>query len=290
MKPNKRRWLLLIGGVCLLLCFATVCGALLAWRGDWRYRIGLNFRRYEDPALTAGVPSGELCERSLEELFSDPRVAVTSDLLLIGPSHPIPGEFSPALTDEGGIPMAEEVLRAFREMNGYVQAETGEKLFVRSAWRSAEEQQKEWEAGGSKKLASEPGYSEHQTGLALDVCTAGYGGMAFLKTSAGRLVNDTCWKFGFIVRYPQGKQNETGAVYEPWHLRYVGTPHAEIIMNAGITLESYAELFVPDTWYRSGEYFILRTASPSVCVPPQFASCVASPDNLGYWILTFKLS
>lgn len=282
---HRYKWLLC--AVCLLLCVAIAGGALLAYRGDWRYRLGLRFRHYSAPELTVQPPTDGQLELPLEDLLSDPRVTVTSDLLLINGDNAIPEGFAPVLTEDGGIPMAEAALIAFRQMNLAVQAETGTRLYVRSAWRSAEEQQKEWEQGGAQKIASKPGHSEHETGMALDVCVAGYGGMAFLKTAAGRMTNDTCGNYGFIIRYPDGKQSETGAVYEPWHLRYVGAPHASIIMNSGITLEKYLELLIPDTWYQSGDYSILRTAANSIPVPAEFTSCIASQDNLGYWIFTF---
>lgn len=183
--------------------------------------------------------------------------------------------------------MSPMTLFAFRQMNAAVEAETGTRLFVRSAWRSTEEQRQEWLTGG-EKLAARPGYSEHETGLALDICVTGYGGMSFLKTAAGRYVNDFCGEFGFIIRYPYGGQAETGMEYEPWHIRYVGLPHSSIIMNSGITLEGYLSLLKPETWYRSGMYDILRTDGQNFSVPQNFQACTVSQDNLGYWVLTFQ--
>ncbi|RYD01409.1 hypothetical protein N752_30920 [Desulforamulus aquiferis] len=50
-----------------------------------------------------------------------------------------------------------------------------------------------------------------------------------------------CAEYGFIIRYPKGKEDVTGVPFEPWHYRYVGTPHAKEIMDKGITLEEYLE-------------------------------------------------
>lgn len=86
-------------------------------------------------------------------------------------------------------------------------------------------------------FSAKPGFSEHQTGLTFD-----------LKDSNGQLVEDpitsqwikeNCAKYGFIVRYPEGKEDITGYIYEPWHLRYVGEEVANQIMNNNTTLEQY---------------------------------------------------
>ena len=284
---KRRRRILLVSALCVLLGFLAAAGTLFAVRGDWRYLAALRFRRYPAAMLTAQQPEA-LTPVPLADFLQDSRVTVTSDLLLINGDHGIPEGFSPVLEGEGGIPMSPAALSAFRQMNRAAETETGTRLYVRSAWRSAEEQRQEWLAGG-EKIAAQPGYSEHETGLALDVCVAGYGGMSFLKTKAGRYVNDFCGEFGFVVRYPYGGQAETGVDYEPWHVRYVGLPHSSIIMNSGITLEGYMNLLEPETWYQSGAYYILRTAGQSLAVPQQFEACTASQDNLGYWVLTFRM-
>lgn len=82
------------------------------------------------------------------------------------------------------------------------------------------------------------GHSEHQSGLAFDVNIVGD---AFIGTPEAVWLNDNCYKYGFILRYPQGKTNETGYKYEPWHFRYVGVELAEKLYNGGdwITMEDY---------------------------------------------------
>lgn len=284
---SRRLWL--IGALCLLLCVLIAGGTLLALRGDWRYRIALRFRRYPSPELTAQQPQGGLTEYTQEAFLADSRVTVTTDLMLINGSHPVPEGYSPDLTDEGGCPMLPSVLEAFRQMNDAVRERTGTRLYVLSGWRSAGEQEQEWLESG-EKLAAKPGYSEHQTGMALDVCVMGYGGMSFLKTEAGRNVNDRCGDYGFIIRYPDGREDETGMSYEPWHLRYVGAPHSDIIMRSNLTLEAYLECLIPDTLFRSGEYYILRTAGQTLSAPTGFVSCTVSEDNCGYRIYTFRMA
>ena len=92
-------------------------------------------------------------------------------------------------------------------------------------------------------LAARPGYSEHQTGLAMDIGNAS-GVCAlqacFANTPAGQWAAAHGWEYGFIIRYPAGAQATTGYTYEPWHLRYVGRPIAEDMKSMGITtLEDY---------------------------------------------------
>lgn len=85
-------------------------------------------------------------------------------------------------------------------------------------------------------FSAHPGCSEHQTGLAFDV---GNIDDNFGDTEEGIWLKENCAKFGFIIRYPQGKESVTGYKYEPWHIRYVGVEHATSITQQGITLEEY---------------------------------------------------
>ena len=89
--------------------------------------------------------------------------------------------------------------------------------------------------------SARPGHSEHQTGLAFD---ANYAGSSFDNTPEAKWINDNCYKYGFIVRYPNGKTDKTGFKYESWHLRYVGNELAEKLYNNGswIYLEEYFNL------------------------------------------------
>jgi D-alanyl-D-alanine carboxypeptidase len=90
-----------------------------------------------------------------------------------------------------------------------------------------------------------PGTSEHETGLAIDV-TGGNGKCAaeecFEGTPEAIWLQDHVAEYGFIIRYPKGKDSITGYKYEPWHLRYVGKAIAKEIMSRGITLEEYTNV------------------------------------------------
>ncbi len=90
--------------------------------------------------------------------------------------------------------------------------------------------------------SARPGTSEHQTGLCVDFITDTMGGKLttqFEKEPAFAWLKDNAYKFGFILRYPKGKEDVTGYTYEPWHYRFVGREAATDIHFSGLTLEEY---------------------------------------------------
>jgi len=97
------------------------------------------------------------------------------------------------------------------------------------------------------KFSAKPGYSEHQTGLAVDVSspTVGYALTGdFDETPEWKWLSENAERFGFILRYPEGKTEITGYMYEAWHFRYVGPEVAKIISDEDITLEEYIEQYL----------------------------------------------
>ena len=93
----------------------------------------------------------------------------------------------------------------------------------------------------AKTVVAYPGTSEHQLGLALDLVDARHVKLdeSQENTAAYKWLYEHCHEYGFIVRYPNGKTDITGIIYEPWHFRYVGVEAATYIMENGITLEEY---------------------------------------------------
>lgn len=123
---------------------------------------------------------------------------------------------------------------------------------IESGYRSKELQQSIWdefiiEKGleYTEKYVAKPGYSEHQTGLALDICLE-ENGVYYCDTELighdiVKYIEKTAPYFGFILRYPKGKEEITGYNYEPWHIRYVGVKLAKEITSNNLTLEEYHE-------------------------------------------------
>ena len=121
----------------------------------------------------------------------------------------------------------------------------GINLYALSGYRSYKTQKNTYEERVKRQgeeladsFVAKPGYSEHNTGLSMDITNKDFS-TSFETTAEGIWLKDNCYKFGFIIRYPKGKEDITGYSYEPWHIRYVGKEVAEIITTQGITLEEY---------------------------------------------------
>jgi len=89
--------------------------------------------------------------------------------------------------------------------------------------------------------SAKPGHSEHQTGLAVDVEGSNKDYNEFEKSIEFNWMQENAFRYGFILRYPKGKEHITGFKYEPWHYRYVGITHATNIYNNNLTLEEYKD-------------------------------------------------
>ena len=129
------------------------------------------------------------------------------------------------------------------------EAEQGYELLARSGYRSYATQVslyqmnvREHGEDYASRFSAQPGTSEHQSGLAMDVSSPVVNYQLvqeFGETDEGIWLADNAHRFGFIIRYMQGKEEITGYSYEPWHLRYLGTELATEIYSHGLTLEEY---------------------------------------------------
>ncbi|PLR82780.1 MULTISPECIES: M15 family metallopeptidase [Bacillus] len=125
----------------------------------------------------------------------------------------------------------------------------GLKLYAVSGYRSYARQKELFDAEVSrvgeqnaKQVVAVPGNSEHQTGLAMDISSQSAGlGLTeqFGETPEGKWLAENAHRFGFILRYPKGKEAITGYQYEPWHFRFVGERDAAVIYEKKLTLEEY---------------------------------------------------
>lgn len=118
-------------------------------------------------------------------------------------------------------------------------------LWAQSGYRSYDYQKELYEnyvsrkgKAAADKSSARPGHSEHQSGLAFDLNTIT---TSFKDTAEGKWVANNAYLYGYIIRYPENKTNETGYIFEPWHIRYVGKELAKALYNGGdwITMESY---------------------------------------------------
>ena len=284
----KRKKLLAILCISLSVVFLLASVGVLIYRADWGFRLWNAVRIYPKPDWEElSISNTESI--SLEALASEE--GESNDLLLlINSMYALPSGYLPMLAEYNGTLMHPQMINDYIALRDAVQEKTGERIYVSSDFRTSEEQAEILE-NSEEGIAAQVGYSEHEAGLALDVYVKGYGGKSFIKSRAGREIARVCGKYGFIIRYPDGKQEITGTPYEPWHLRYVGKPHAEIIMRCGLTLEEYLELLKPNTWFDTGDYLIGRFEPQKLGLPDiEIEDWMLSPDNTGTYIVTVQKS
>lgn len=155
-------------------------------------------------------------------------------ILVINKTYGVPETYDPGLYDE--------VAAAFEEMRADAAAD-GMNLYIGSSYRDYAYQVEiynnyadlyGWEQADT--FSARPGYSEHQSGFVIDCNTIDD---AFGETPEAAWLAEHCEQYGFIVRYPEGKEDITGYKYEPWHIRYVGSDVAQEIKALGVCLEEY---------------------------------------------------
>ncbi|HOW23721.1 MAG TPA: M15 family metallopeptidase [Sedimentibacter sp.] len=127
--------------------------------------------------------------------------------------------------------------------------EEGYELHARSGYRSYYTQAslyasyvENYGKDAADKYSAKPGQSEHQTGLSMDITCEAVNfklDTTFGDTEEGKWVAENAHRYGFIIRYPKGKEEITGYAYEPWHIRYLGVDLAEKVYESGLTLEEY---------------------------------------------------
>ena len=179
-------------------------------------------------------------------------------LQLVSRDAPLDADFTPEdMVKHGGTCLNSEARTAFVEMKAALEQAGISGLRLQSAYRAYDYQRaifdqrvKELVRTGltrddavykASQSIQHPGASEHQLGLAVDVSINGVLSQSFGETDAGKWLAGNCHHYGYIIRYPQDKVDVTGIIYEPWHLRYVGHPHASIMKRTGYTLEEYLE-------------------------------------------------
>lgn len=133
---------------------------------------------------------------------------------------------------------------AFIAMQQECKKQTGAHLMVNSAYRSYEDQKGTFKRN-DKRYVAHPGFSEHQTGLAIDATSLQHPEKwSFGKSKEGVWMRENCHKYGFILRYPEKQSHIMGYSYEPWHMRYVGVDVATQIHDEGITFDEYYAYYI----------------------------------------------
>ena len=177
--------------------------------------------------------------------------------ILVNKNHSLPEDYEPKDLIEPNVSTTKKLF--VREvlhddlMEMFKEAENdGAYLSISSGYRSYQYQKTLFNnyvardgIEAASRYSARPGQSEHQTGLALDIaaksgkCTLS---SCFKETNEGKWLNENAWKYGFILRYPEGKEEITGYMFEPWHFRYVGKKEAKKIFESGLTVEEYYDV------------------------------------------------
>lgn len=152
----------------------------------------------------------------------------------------------------GSQKVREAAYDAYVSMHEAAQAEANIYLMVNSSYRNYKDQQRVYNnyktnhgEAYADNIAARPGYSEHQTGLALDIFSIASPSQATFKDSESyKWLLDNSYKYGFILRYPDGKENITGYKFESWHYRYVGVELAKEIHDSGLTFDEYYAYYI----------------------------------------------
>lgn len=158
-------------------------------------------------------------------------------ILVVNKTYSLPSTYNPGMNSEA--------MAAFESMKKAA-ATDGINLFIVSGFRSYSYQAnlyKNYVARSGQaeadRFSARPGHSEHQTGLAMDLNSAS---SSFAGTKEAIWLANNSYRFGFIVRYPKGKESITGYMYEPWHMRYLGIENAAKVYASGLCLEEYLKI------------------------------------------------
>jgi len=182
------------------------------------------------------------------------KLKIIDGILIVNKTYPLPEDYTPTDTyeevkdfDYCATCINKEAYKSYEKMRNDASS-IGLNIWIQSGYRSYKFQKELYEnyvkedgKDAADTYSARPGHSEHQTGLAFDLNTITDD---FQYTDEGIWINNNCYKYGFILRYPKDKEEITGYKYESWHLRYVGVELATKLYNNGdwITLEEHFNL------------------------------------------------
>ncbi len=278
--------LVVVAAVILLLGWFCVTNAA-----------GLLAANPEQPALSGQNPPSAAPVHSVPLPVSD--VHDTGFLRLINQEHPLGTEpdatglqraYPTLEVSSEDILLDEAAILATAKLAQAAQREQVGTLMVNSGYRSYSEQAQLYEEMLDKSYVQQPGNSEHHTGLAIDLVA--------LEDNSGedpslaeRWMASHSWRYGLLLRYPADKQEITQVAYEPWHFRYVGTPHAWYCWQNNLCLEEYIQLLRESGGYQTKledriYYVYPAEVQDGVLYVPEGLSYEVSSDGAGGYIIT----
>ncbi len=269
-KRRKRKQAIrrkILGFCAFTFLLGVLCGRIVFAKGDKDFvetlaeyaQKDINEEKDLEPDIEAGV-EGQGFSGNLLTAGEETQEEEAWKLTLVNKWNPVEEGYKPALAeiennyyfDARAVGYLQEMLADGRR--------AGLDFWVCSAYRTVEKQTElfedkvrrvTYETGLTGEAAREkagtevayPGTSEHNLGLAVDIVARDYQILdeKQARTDEAQWLKENCWKYGFILRYPTDKTEETGIIFEPWHYRYVGEKAAKEIMEQGICLEEYLD-------------------------------------------------
>lgn len=202
----------------------------------------------QEPTEEAGLPldmEQDILTPSSLAVLANKQYSLEEDY---APEDLVTVEVPTVLEDPEIKQMRKEAADALKDMFDAAEKD-GITLFARSGYRSYQTQVSLFQnyvsnhgEEAANKYSARPGQSEHQTGLAMDVTSESVNYQLteeFGNTPEGEWVRENAHRYGFIIRYPKGKEAITGYIFEPWHLRYLGGELAAEVHESGLTYEEY---------------------------------------------------
>lgn len=238
---------------------------------------------------------GDRLQKSVSELD------ITNELMLVNTDTALKDDNIPGIVDAFGvvplsvkdIQLNENALKQVKEMFRVAVEDGHGKFFVNSGFRTNKKQASLYNKAQDKSFVQKPGASEHQTGYAVDIAYAGLTNEMFEQSEQFDWLKKNAWKYGFILRYPKTKVDVTKISYEPWHYRYVGTPHAYYCYKNNLCLEEYMDFLLKTREYSvkigEDEYTVYYTEPQDGNIEvPAKGEYNVSRNNKGGYIVTVK--
>ena len=176
-------------------------------------------------------------------------ITYVDGIMIANKTYTLPASYDPGIRQEAADALAQMQSAA---------AADGVSLFVVSGYRSYYTQESVYAGWVSRDgvekadtYSSRAGHSDHQTGFTFDLNSLE---QSFAYTREGTWLAEHCAEYGFIIRYPEGKEAYTGYIYEPWHVRWIGVDKAKAITASGLSLEEYYG--IPSDYGVSGDAFV----------------------------------
>ena len=161
-------------------------------------------------------------------------------LRLVNEDNSLPAHYSPELAEVEGVQVSLSCAEALSAMLSAAREEGCEPVLLEGYL-------------DRKSLKSKADMDEHQLGLTVDIVDKSYQekDLQLAQSDTYKWLEENCWEYGFVIRYPENKTDVTGGGFMPWHYRYVGLESAKLMFELGLCLEEY------NTWFYSDEVIIV---------------------------------